>query len=228
MSKSKAAFQFNAQEIGAQPVYLWTFTFREAMDVVDARKAWHGFMVLLRRTFPGIVGVRVFEMHKTHGLHVHMLTRRHLLVNDVRAVLARQYNRKIGRIHVVRADARAGEYLGKYLSKSQRPECLKRVRLWAVLDKKSFDHTRVKDVSCESTFGTFWGACAKAFGWTGNSGFWHKRGMVLHLMALAVISGSPVGFYRTESGELEPWAESPRFSDYLSNTVSRAYASLSA
>jgi len=27
MSKSKAAFQFNAQEIGAQPVYLWTFTF---------------------------------------------------------------------------------------------------------------------------------------------------------------------------------------------------------
>jgi len=198
------------------------------MDVKDARQAWATFMKRLREKFAGVVGVRVFEMHKSHGLHVHMLTRRHLLVNDVRAVLARQRNRKIGRIHVVRADAKAGEYLGKYLSKSQRADCLKSVRLWAVLDKKSFEHTRVADVSCESTFGTFWAACSKAFGWTGNAGFWHKRGMVLHLMALAVISGAPVGFYRTQAGELEPWREGPKFSDYLSNTVARAYASLSA
>lgn len=227
MSRSKAAFEFNAQEIASEPVYLWTFTFLEAMDVMDARKAWNVFLAVLRKHFPGIAGVRVFEMHKNHGLHVHVLTRRHLRVNDVRGVLARQRDRKIGRIHVVRADAKAGEYLGKYLRKSRRPECLKSVRLWSVLDKKAFDHTRVADVSCESTFGTFWGACAKAFGWTGNKGFWHKRGMVLHLMALAVVTVSPVGFYRTQGGDFEPWAESAGFTDYLSNSVSRAYAALS-
>jgi len=228
MSKSKAAFRFNAEEISAQPVYLWTFTFREAMDVQDARKAWRDFTRALSKKLGLLVGVRVFEMHKSHGLHVHVLTRRHLLVNEVRNVIRSQRTRKIGRIHVVRADAKAGEYLGKYLSKSARPECLKGVRLWAVLNRNAFDHTRVADVSCESTFGTFWAACAKAFGWSGNAGFRHKKGMVLHLMALAVITASPVGFYRTQAGDLLPWGESPKFSDYLSNTVSRAYAKLSS
>ncbi len=65
-------------------------------------------------------------MHKSHGLHVHLVTNRFIDVN-VALVLAK--NAGWGRIHVQRIPMERAGYLAKYLSK-QRPECLKRWRLW--------------------------------------------------------------------------------------------------
>ena len=59
----------------------------------------------------------IFEMHKTHGLHVHRVTNRFIDVNKARE-LAQQAG--WGRIHVKRMPAEHASYLAKYLSKGRR------------------------------------------------------------------------------------------------------------
>jgi hypothetical protein len=71
MTKSKAAFLFASRTLGKQQLYLWTFTFAEVLSVKQTRKKWNHLLTLLLRTWDTLQGLRVFEMHKTHGLHVH-------------------------------------------------------------------------------------------------------------------------------------------------------------
>ncbi len=127
MNKSKAAFLFSSQTLGKQQLYLWTFTFAELLGVKDTRKRWNHLLTLLLRTWPDLQGLRVFELHREHGLHVHLVTNQFIDVNRARE-LAEQAG--WGRIHVCRMPSEHAGYLAKYLSKD-RPDCLKRWRLWA-------------------------------------------------------------------------------------------------
>ena len=81
----------------------------------------------MKRTWPELQGIRVFEMHKRHGLHVHMVTNERIDVVQARALAEKA---GWGRIHVTVMPAEHARYLAKYLSK-ERPPCLKRWRLWA-------------------------------------------------------------------------------------------------
>jgi hypothetical protein len=145
--KSKLAFQWTIDTMNAD-VYFWTFTFAEVLGIKDAVKRWHRFLSDrdgLRKTFPGVQGVRVYELHPgrpplflSHGLHIHAVVNQFLPVDDVRAIAAKK---GFGRIHVQKIPREASKYLAKYLSK-RRPECFAGMRLWAPFGK--LDSTRVR------------------------------------------------------------------------------------
>ncbi|MDD2710341.1 MAG: hypothetical protein PHV34_20360 [Verrucomicrobiae bacterium] len=145
MTKSKAAFLANCDrlfEIGN--VHFWTFTFPDVKDVKDASACWKRLVDWFTRAYRGqAMGVRVYELHKEHGLHVHALIVGRYDVNLVRTA-AQRYG--FGRIFVEKCrDSHSGEYLGKYLGKGRREDCLRGKRVWAVFGIWK-GKTRVKDI----------------------------------------------------------------------------------
>jgi hypothetical protein len=76
---------------------MWTFTFKELLGVKDTRKRWNRLLTAMKRTWPELQGIRVFEMHKRHGLHVHMVTNERIDVVQARALAEKA---GWGRIHV--------------------------------------------------------------------------------------------------------------------------------
>jgi hypothetical protein len=104
MTKSKAAFLFASKTLGKQQLFLWTFTFRELLGVKDTRKRWNHLLTLLLRTWPTLQGLRVFELHESHGLHVHLITNQFIDVNRARDLATRAgWGRIHGRSYAERA-----------------------------------------------------------------------------------------------------------------------------
>jgi hypothetical protein len=181
MNKSKAAFLFSSQTLGKQQLYLWTFTFAELLGVKDTRKRWNHLLTLLMRRWPNLQGLRVFEMHKDHGLHVHLITNQFIDVNCARE-LAHQAG--WGRIHVARMPSEHAGYLAKYLSK-ERPECLRRWRLWAGFGA-GWQPTKVQDVIRETLFSRIYQACKKWKNWAGRGRFFERMGLVRRILVLTI------------------------------------------
>lgn len=188
MTKSKAAFLFASQTLGRQQLYLWTFTFRELLAVKETRKCWNHLLTLLLRTWPDLQGLRVFELHEEHGLHVHLVTNQFIDVNRARE-LATQAG--WGRIHVTRMASEHAGYLAKYLSK-ERPECLHRWRLWAGFGK-GWEWTKVKDVIRETLFSRIYRACKEWQNWKGRKQFFERMDLVRLMMILTIENGWQVG-----------------------------------
>jgi hypothetical protein len=188
MTKSKAAFLFAARTLGKQKLFLWTFTFKEVLAVKETRKRWNHLLTLLLREWPSLQGLRVFELHAEHGLHVHLATNQFVDVNRARE-LATQAG--WGRIHVTRMPSEHSGYLAKYLSK-ERPECFYRWRLWAGFGK-GWEWTRVKDVIRETLFSQVYQACKEWKGWTGRERFFERMELVRRMMILTIENGWPIG-----------------------------------
>jgi hypothetical protein len=96
-----------------------------------------------------------------------------------------------GRIHVKRFPAERVGYLAKYLSK-ERPECLKRWRLWAGFGA-GWEWTKVKDVVSESAFSKIYRACKEASGWTGKGSFFERMAVVRRLFFKTIEQGWEIG-----------------------------------
>src|SRR5438552_18653916 len=120
---------------------MWTFTLKELLAVKETRRRWNHLLTLLLREWPNLQGLRVFELHQEHGLHVHLVTNQFIDVNRARQLAAQA---GWGRIHVTPMPSEHSGYLAKYLSK-ERPQCLYRWRLWAGFGK-GWEWTKVKDV----------------------------------------------------------------------------------
>jgi len=183
MTKSKAAYLFATQTLGKESLFMWTFTFAEVLDIKASRKRWNYLLTLIKRRWPKLAGLRVFELHKNHGLHVHLVTNRWIDVNVARE-LAQQAG--WGRIHVMRIPPERAGYLAKYLSK-QRPECFKGWRLWAGFGE--WEWTKVKDVVFDSLFCRIYRACKEAFSWTGNKNFRDRMRLVRWLELRTITEG---------------------------------------
>ena len=180
---------FSSQTLGKQQLYLWTFTFAELLGVKETRKRWNHLLTLLLRTWPNLQGLRVFELHKEHGLHVHLVTNQFVDVNRARELAAQA---GWGRIHVARMPSEHAGYLAKYLSK-ERPQCLKRWRLWAGFGA-GWEWTKVKDVIRETLFTQIYRACKEWQRWTGRDGFF-KRMHLVRALGINTIEGNwRVGF----------------------------------
>jgi hypothetical protein len=164
-ANSFTATNFSAQRLGKQSLYMWTFTFAEVLPIKDTRKRWNHLLTLLRRRWPDLCGLRVFELHDRHGLHVHLVTNRSVDVNE-----ARKLSKKAGwgRIHVMRMAVEKAAYLAKYLTKDREP-CFKGWRLWAGFGE--WDWSRVKDILFETPRGAIYQACKTWLGWKGNHDF---------------------------------------------------------
>jgi|GEM_PF-2153283 len=188
MTKSKAAFLFASQTLGKQQLFLWTFTFRELLGVKDTRKRWNHLLTLLLRAWPTLQGLRVFELHESHGLHVHLVTNQFIDVNQARELAIRA---GWGRIHVTRMPSEHAGYLAKYLSK-ERPECLHRWRLWAGFGE-GWEWTKVKDVIRETMFSRIYQACKEWKQWRGRKGFFERMHFVRTMMILTIEHGWEVG-----------------------------------
>jgi len=184
MTKSKAAFLFASQTLGKERLYLWTFTFKELLAVKETRKRWNHLLTLLLREWPNLQGLRVFELHEEHGLHVHLVTNQFIDVNHARE-LASQAG--WGRIHVTPMPSEHSGYLAKYLSK-ERPECLYRWRLWAGLGK-GWEWTRVKDIVRETLFSRVYRACKEWRGWVGRGKFFERMDLVRRMVVLTLEGG---------------------------------------
>jgi len=148
-AKSKDALCFTIDRLSEQGrLYFWTFTFADLLEVPEARKRWQLCLRELVRV-TGFLGVRVYEMHEDHGLHIHAIVCGKYPLRLVRLIVA-QYG--FGRIHVARVSHNP-YYISKYVNKADRPECLKGCRLWAAFggshEKKSV-HTRTRDIEYDS------------------------------------------------------------------------------
>jgi hypothetical protein len=183
MTKSKTAFLASSRKLAQDRLFMWTFTFKELLGVKDTRKRWNRLLTAIKRTWPELQGIRVFEMHKRHGLHVHMVTNRWIYVNVARELA---FLAGWGRIHVMRVPPERASYLAKYLSK-ERPECLKGWRLWAGFG--DWDWTKVKDVVFDSLFCRIYRACKEAFSWTGNKNFRDRMRLVQWLEIRTIAEG---------------------------------------
>lgn len=162
INRTTAAFRASVRKFFVKfpKPFFWTFTFKQQLPIPVARERWKKFCDALLhygRLSDGtqtIVGIRVFELHPGgHGLHIHCLINRRIPILTVRR-LAETWG--FWWIDVVPAHSGEGaaEYLGKYLSKSARPEALKGARLWASWGK--WGHSRCKDMVLQSE-------CCEAF-----------------------------------------------------------------
>ncbi len=188
MTKSKAAFLFASRTLGKQRLYLWTFTFRELLAVKETRKRWNHLLTLLLRTWPDLQGLRVFELHEEHGLHVHLVTNQFI---DVKRARLLALTAGWGRIHVTGMQSEHAGYLAKYLSK-ERPECLYRWRLWAGFGK-GWEWTKVKDVIRETLFSRIYRGCKEWQNWKGRGQFFERMNLVRRVMILTIENGWDIG-----------------------------------
>ena len=189
MTKSKAAFLFASQTLGKQRLYLWTFTFRELLAVKETRKRWNHLLTLLLRQCPNLQGLRVFELHREHGLHVHLVTNQFIDVNRARELAIKA---GWGRIHVTPMPSEHCGYLAKYLSK-ERPDCLYHWRLWAGFGKR-WEWTKVKDLIRETLFSRIYRACKEWKNWQGREGFFERMDLVRRNMVLTIENGWTAGY----------------------------------
>ena len=162
--KSHTAFKFNVErlfESSESGVYFWTSTFRKVITVKEASKLWSAFAKDIVREL-GLSGLRVYELHDEHGLHIHWLVDRFVPVQIVRRIAERH---GFGRIHAKRCGKWVGDYLAKYLSKEVRAACLKGKRLWAGFGEATW--CRVKDINVRSWLGEeYWRLRGDAVGIT--------------------------------------------------------------
>lgn len=160
-SRSQMAFRFACQKLfeisDDQRPYFWTFTFREKLAVKTAIARWSEFVRSLWKMGQHlhtkeqtIIGLRVFELHPGgHGLHIHALLNRRV---DIRMIRRRAERYGFFWIQVKRCNEGEGmaDYLGKYLSKQNRPEDLKGVRLWQAIGQ--WGQSKCKDIEIISEF----------------------------------------------------------------------------
>lgn len=126
----------------AKRLYMWTFTFADVESVSTASRRWAELQRALCR-HNGFSGVRVYELHDAHGMHIHVVVPERY---DVRVVRGFCQVYGFGRVHVCRLRQAAWSYITKYLTKGSRAACMKGRRLWACIG--GFKGAKVKDCEC--------------------------------------------------------------------------------
>ncbi len=191
--KSKCAFQFSVESLSddVSHLFMWTFTWADALDLSDASKRWSRFLSDrdgFRAAFPCAFGLRVFEIHPgklilgerlSHGLPVHALFNQWLSVDIVRSIWTRKGG---GRIHVKSIPKEKAIYVGKYLAKA-RPEGLNGHRLWA--PSGDWEASKVRDIVVDSDWSKTYRLLAATI-----SGFtdlrWDQRARIVSRVCLGV------------------------------------------
>jgi len=146
-SKSSFAFRASVDSLLSRgQCYFWTFTFHGLHELKKAKGLWSAASRSLVRELD-VVGVRCFEMHETHGLHIHAVFLGRYPLRLVRHIMSRY---GFGRIHVMRVKSGGiGRYLTKYMAKGS--ECLRGMRKWAAIGTDKSYSTPVRSVQVTGT-----------------------------------------------------------------------------
>lgn len=158
LGKSACAFTMSAEKFFATftEVYFWTFTFKSVpYDDNAAMEDWDCFATRLKWHFPFIEGIRVAELHRSHGIHFHFFLNERVPVRRMFKIFrgsghlaGRNRYLDFGRISVERADKGSIQYLAKYLRKGYRREWPFKKRRWGAIG--GFRTVRCNDLVYES------------------------------------------------------------------------------
>jgi hypothetical protein len=173
-TKSRAAFEFSVNRLLREygKLYFWTFTFKEVPYSDDkAMEDWNAYMKRVTKHWPDLRGLRVCELHKSHGIHFHAIVNRYLNVRVLRKlaygtgrISGRFRYLDFGRNHVCVAKPESIAYLAKYMTKQYREKNgWYRRRSWGTIG--GFDHTRVNDVEYDTPETRNLHKLQKAYGW---------------------------------------------------------------
>jgi hypothetical protein len=159
LCRTAAAFTFSAERLFEiyKHVYFWTFTFVSVpIDDQYANEDWNLLHQRMKNVWPDLRGLKVIELHRSHGIHYHALVNMRIPIDRVKR-LARGngnlvgHNRYLdfGRMSVVRADPGSIDYMCFYLNKQYRKtyECYGG-RRWGTIG--GFNATHCRDVIYES------------------------------------------------------------------------------
>lgn len=118
--------------------------------------------IRLRKHFPSLIGVRVCELHRSHGVHFHALFSERVPVDRIRELMVgsgRVHGRNrcldFGRLSVDKCDIKTALYLSKYMSKNYvRTHWFGRRRRWGTVGgcREGWRATRCKDMVYETAF----------------------------------------------------------------------------
>lgn len=153
MNRTAAAFCFSVDKLyeETKELYLWTFTFRNVPESDEwALGQWKKFNERGKRDWGKVHGLRVIELHKTHGMHFHVLLNKRF---PIERVFHLAWPLGFGRIEVdaVRDMSDMKEYLAAYLRKGYvRDHWIGRRRRWATMG--GFRSVRCKDVEYDTAF----------------------------------------------------------------------------
>lgn len=159
ISRTKAAFLFSCDRLFKQheKVYFWTVTFKSVpLDDNYAMEDWDAFRKRIHWHFPSIKGLRVCELHRSHGIHFHFLINLRIPVRRMKRIargsgrlVGRDRYLDFGRMWAVKCDKGTAEYLAKYLTKSYREDNqFGRRRRWGTIG--NFKQTRCRDIEFDT------------------------------------------------------------------------------
>lgn len=161
MSKTQYAFMFTCEEFfRVNPhVYFWTFTFKNVPSCDEAAMLdWDSFSKRLSYWYPESWGVRVTELHKSHGIHFHFFLNRRIAIDQMRKIVfgtgntnGRNRYLDFGRLSVAKCDKspQSIAYLTLYLTKKYRLDnWFGHRRRWGCMG--GFTPSRCRDVVYES------------------------------------------------------------------------------
>lgn len=152
-SKSRFAFEQSVNLLYEKNprIYFWTFTFRK-VPICDrwAMFAFHSLCRRFHEHWPLAQGLRVSELHKSHGLHFHLLINYRISLQEMLR-LAKPWG--FGRLHVIRSTSvSAGFYLAKYLTKtySEKNPIYSGHRRWGAVG--GFRSVKCRDIYYETDY----------------------------------------------------------------------------
>ena len=159
LNKACAAFTFSCEKLFSEheKVYFWTFTFKDVPpDDFMAMESWHTLAARLGRCFPDMQGLRVCELHKSHGIHFHCLVNIRIPVDRMKKIcfgngrlFGKNHYLDFGRLTVKKANIGAAGYLAKYMTKEYCTENnFWHRRRWGTMG--GFEHVPVKNIEFDS------------------------------------------------------------------------------
>ncbi len=89
-SKSVIAFEMSVEKLSeeCEQLYFWSFTFKSVpIDDAYAMADWNTLNTRLHWRYPDLRGLRVCELHKSHGIHFHCIVNQWINVNEVRRII---------------------------------------------------------------------------------------------------------------------------------------------
>jgi hypothetical protein len=159
LNKSCAAFTFSCEKLFREyeKIYFWTFTFKDVPpDDTMAMESWNTLHVRLCKNYPEMRGLRVCELHKSHGIHFHCLVNIRIPILRMKEIcygngrlFGRNHYLDFGRLSVKVANLGAAGYLAKYLTKQYCAENNFKRRRWGAMG--GFEQVRKIDIEFDTT-----------------------------------------------------------------------------
>lgn len=132
ISKTALAFTWTAEKLFKQNphLYFWTLTFKSVPYSDEAAmEDWNILSKRLQHHVMGIQGVRVAELHRSHGIHFHLIINKRIAIRRMKRIaygcgrlIGRDRYTDFGIMSVSKCDRNTISYLCKYLTKEYRSD----------------------------------------------------------------------------------------------------------